>query len=107
MKTQQLWLGGRWQSASGDQEIDVVNPAGLEPVARVQLATTGDMDTAIGLARDTFDSGVWRDRSPEARGEVLRDAADCLEKRLPELARLVTPGARWPSRFLRGGHGPH
>ena len=107
MKTQQLWLGGRWQDASGDQTIDVVNPAGLEPVARVQLATTGDMDRAVGLARETFESGVWRNRSPEARGEVLRDAADRLEKRLPELARLLTSELGCPLWFSERAHVPN
>jgi len=107
METQQLWLGGRWQSASGDQEIDVVNPAGLEPVARVQLATTGDMDKAIGLARETFDSGVWRDKTPDERGAVLRDAADRLEKRLPELARLLTAELGCPLWFSERAHVPN
>jgi betaine-aldehyde dehydrogenase len=107
METQQLWLGGRWQPASGDQEIDVVNPAGLEPVARVQLATTGDMDTAIGLARQTFDSGVWRNRTPDARADVLRDAAERLEKRLPELARLLTSELGCPLWFSERAHVPN
>jgi len=107
METQQLLIGGRRQASTGGEVIDVVNPAGLEPVARVQLATREDMDRAIGLARQTFDAGVWRDRSPEERGEVLREAAARLEERLPELARLLTSELGCPLWFSERAHVPN
>jgi betaine-aldehyde dehydrogenase len=107
MDTQQLWLGGRWESSSGEQVAVVVNPAGLAPVARVQLGTPDDMDRAVALARSTFESGVWRDRPPAARAQVLRDAADRLEKRLPELARLLTSELGCPLWFSERAHVPN
>jgi aldehyde dehydrogenase (NAD+) len=105
--TQQLWMGGRWESSSGDSTTEVVNPADLEVVASVQLAGVGDMDKAVGLARESFESGVWRDQSPTARAAVLRDAADRIEKRAPELARMLTSELGCPLWFSERAHVPN
>jgi aldehyde dehydrogenase (NAD+) len=107
MQIQHLWIGGRWESSSGDRVTDILNPAGLQPVARVQLGTPEDMERAIQVARSSFESGVWRDQSPAARGQVLRDAADRLEKRLPELARLLTSELGCPLWFSERAHVPN
>lgn len=107
METQQLWMGGRWESSSGDRTADVVNPAGLGVVARVQLANGEDMDRAVRLARDSFEAGVWRNQAPAERARVLRDAADRLEKRLPELAKLLTDELGCPIWFSEKAHVPN
>jgi betaine-aldehyde dehydrogenase len=107
MDTQQLWIGGRWASSTGDRTAEIRNPADLEPIARVQLATPDDVDRAVDGARRSFDSGVWRNQSPSARGQLLRDAADRLEKRLPELARLLTSELGCPLWFSERAHVPN
>lgn len=107
MEVQQLWMGGQWESSSGDRVAEVVNPAGLGTIARAQLATPDDMDKAVALARESFDSGVWRDQEPSQRAAVLRDAADRLEKRLPELARLLTSELGCPLWFAEKAHVPN
>ena len=107
METQQLWMGGRWESSSGDRTTDVVNPAGLGTVARVQLANAGDMDRAVRMARESFESGVWRDQAPADRARVIRDAADRLEKRIPELAKLLTEELGCPIWFSEKAHVPN
>ena len=107
MDTQQLWMGGRWESSAGGRTIEVVNPAGLDPIARVQLATAEDMERAVALARDSFESGVWRNTNPPERARVLREAADRMEKRLPELARLLTSELGCPLWFSERAHVPN
>ena len=107
MENQQLWMGGRWESSVGDRTAEVINPAGKLPIARIQLANAQDMDRAVGLARESFDSGVWRDQSPSERAAVLREAADKLEKRLPELARMLTSELGCPLWFSERAHVPN
>lgn len=107
METQQLWMGGRWESSSGDATRDVVNPAGLGTVARVQLANAEDMDRAVKMARASFESGVWREQAPAERARVIRDAADRLEKRIPELAKLLTEELGCPIWFSEKAHVPN
>jgi betaine-aldehyde dehydrogenase len=85
----------------------VVNPAGLGTVARVQLANAGDMDRAVRMARESFESGVWRDQAPADRARVIRDAADRLEKRIPELAKLLTEELGCPIWFSEKAHVPN
>lgn len=107
MTTQQLWMGGRWEDSAGDNVGEVVNPAGLATVATVQLANPADMDRAVGLARESFESGEWRDATPAARAAVLRDAAGLIEKRLPELARTLTSELGCPLWFSERAHVPN
>ena len=107
MDVQQLWMGGRWEASSGDRVADVVNPAGLGTLARAQLASPDDMRKAVALARESFDSGIWRNQEPSHRAAVIRDAADRLEKRLPELARLLTSELGCPLWFAEKAHVPN
>jgi len=107
MRAQELWIGGRWEPSRGDLTAEVRNPAGLEVVATVQLATEDDVDRAVAAARDAFETGVWRDRSPAERARVIRDAADRIEKRLPALARLLTSELGCPLWFSERAHVPN
>ena len=107
MELQQLWMGGHREKSTGDRVAEVVNPAGLGTIARAELASPEDMDKAVALARESFDSGVWREQEPSQRAAVLRDAADRLEKRLPELARLLTSELGCPLWFAEKAHVPN
>ncbi|WP_028655132.1 aldehyde dehydrogenase [Nocardioides sp. J54] len=104
---QQLWMGGRWQSARDGGTTTVVNPADLTELAEIQVAGVGDMERAIGMARSTFDDGVWRNQPPEKRAAVLRGAADHIEARIPELARLLTSELGCPIWFSEKAHVPN
>jgi len=107
METQQLWMGGHWERSSSGRTAEVINPAGKHVIARVELADAADMDRAVGLARESFDSGIWREQTPAERASVLREAADRLEKRLPELARLLTSELGCPLWFSERAHVPN
>ena len=84
-----------------------MNPAGLGTVARVQLANAEDMNRAVKMARASFESGVWREQAPAERARVIRDAADRLEKRIPELAKLLTEELGCPIWFSEKAHVPN
>jgi len=73
----------------------------------VQLANAGDMDRAVRMARESFESGVWRDQAPAERARVIRDAADRLEKRIPELAKVLTEELGCPIWFSEKAHVPN
>lgn len=104
--SQELWIGGRWESGKGPTSA-VTNPATLENVADVRLATVEDVDQAVAQARTSFDSGVWRDTPASERARVLRDAADLLEKRQGELARTLTSELGCPLWFSERAHIPN
>ncbi|GAA1541334.1 aldehyde dehydrogenase [Nocardioides humi] len=103
---QELWIGGRWATGAG-VTTTVVNPAGLEPIATARLATTVDVDHAVAQARASFDAGVWSGAAPAERAQVLRAAADLLEKRQDELARTLTGELGCPLWFSERAHVPN
>ena len=56
----QMFVGGRWVDASGEQPYNRVNPANRDDIAGVYpLASAEDVRPACHFARDTFDQGVW------------------------------------------------
>jgi aldehyde dehydrogenase (NAD+) len=102
----ELFIGGRWAASQGAEQVDVRNPATRSHVGTAALASPADMDAAVAAARSSFDSGVWADRSPVERAEVLHRAADSLEKRAPELAALITAELGCPIWFSEKAHVP-
>ena len=70
----------------------------------------GDVDRLRALRRPRrrcsppggrFDAGVWRQRTPAERAEVLRGLADLMEKHHEELAQLVTAEVGSPISLAR------
>ncbi|GIH22181.1 aldehyde dehydrogenase [Acrocarpospora phusangensis] len=86
----EVFIGGRWVTGTGSRLIEVRNPATGARVGRAGLASLADVDDAVAAARAGFDSGVWAEAAPGQRAQVLRTAADLLEKRAGEIARLIT-----------------
>ena len=103
----ELFIGGRWTAGSQTRQIEVRNPATGARVGSAALASTADIDAAVEAARASFDSGVWADAPPEERSAVLHRAADLLEARAPELARLITSELGCPIWFSERAHVPN
>jgi len=103
----ELFIGGRWTAGSQTRQIEVRNPATGARVGSAALASTADIDAAVEAARASFDSGVWADTPPEERSAVLHRAADLLEARAPELARLITSELGCPIWFSERAHVPN
>ncbi|HXH63708.1 MAG TPA: aldehyde dehydrogenase family protein [Gemmatimonadales bacterium] len=89
MKTD-LFISNEWRPAASGKRFPVENPATEEIIAQVALGDAADVDAAVAAARACFDAGPWRGLSGRARGKLLFKAADLLEARLDEVARLET-----------------
>jgi aldehyde dehydrogenase (NAD+) len=103
----QLFIGGRWVDSKGGRKVDVHNPATGAYVGSTVLASTADIDAAVASARASFNSGVWANTPPEERAAVLHRAADLLEERAPELAKLITSELGCPIWFSERAHVPN
>ncbi|GAA0995325.1 aldehyde dehydrogenase [Acrocarpospora macrocephala] len=102
----EVFIGGRWVTGTGSQLIEVRNPATGARVGRAALASLADIDDAVAAARAGFESRIWADAAPEQRARVLRTAADLLEKRASEIARLITSELGCPIGFSDRVHVP-
>jgi aldehyde dehydrogenase (NAD+) len=85
-----LFINNEWRPAVSGKRFPVENPATEETISEVALGDAADIDNAVGAARACFDSDAWRGLSARKRGRMLTKAADLLEARLDEFARLET-----------------
>ncbi len=89
MKTD-LFINNEWRPAVAGKRFPVENPATEEVIADVAAGDAADVDNAVAAARACFESEGWRALSARKRGRMLSKAADLLEARLDEFARLET-----------------
>jgi aldehyde dehydrogenase (NAD+) len=85
-----LFINNEWRPAASGKRFPVENPATEEVLAEVALGDAADVDNAALAARACFESDGWRGLSARKRGRLLTKAADLLEARLDEFARLET-----------------
>lgn len=81
-------IGGTRLSAPGRQAIPVENPATLDTLGELVLATDADLDQALAAAGRGFEQ--WRRTSPLERSRVLRQAAALIRERVEDIARVMT-----------------
>lgn len=86
MTTYPLYLNGKWHSGEG--ALDVENPARGEVFARVATVSRPAVKRALEDAAAAFPG--WRNTTAMARGDLLLKAAAVLERRIDEIARIIT-----------------
>jgi len=72
----------------GDAEMDVINPATEEVLARCPRASSAQLDAAVAAARRAFPA--WRDTPIAERKAKLTAIADIIQANAADLARLLT-----------------
>ena len=85
-----LLVGGKEVDASDGAVLEVLNPARGQVVARVAAAAEADIDLAVAVARETFESGVWSEMPIWDRARILHRFADAIDGHVEELFRLET-----------------
>ncbi|MBS1837649.1 MAG: aldehyde dehydrogenase [Actinobacteria bacterium] len=81
-----LLIGGERAPAADGATFDVTDPATGSDLATVSKAGPVDLERALGVARVSFDSGVWADVDATTRGRVLLRAAALIRERLEDFA---------------------
>ncbi|MGI8329409.1 aldehyde dehydrogenase [Actinomadura scrupuli] len=89
MYRREFFIGGSWTAPAGDGRLGVISPSTEEAVGEVPLATTADIDRAVGAARSALDDGPWPRMTPAERAAVLSRAATILRKREAEIAGVT------------------
>ncbi len=82
-------IGGAWVGSSSNATVEDRNPARTaELLANAAASTPDDVRHAIDAAEHAFPE--WRATPAPQRGDVVRRAADLMERRREQLARLCT-----------------
>ena len=79
---------GEWVDDPGGAEIESLNPATGQALARVRTATQGDYRRVVEQAQRAF--ARWRLMPAPARGEIVRQIGLALRARKADLGLLVT-----------------
>ena len=82
-------IGGAWVGSSSNATVEDRNPARTaELLANAAASTPDDVRHAIDAAERAFPE--WRATPAPQRGDIVRKAADLMERRRDQLARLCT-----------------
>lgn len=96
----ELFLGGKWQPASGNRTFGVENPATGETLCAVSDATPADGAAALDIAAAA--QPEWAATPPRVRADILRRAYELLHERTDDLALLMTLEMGKPLAEARG-----
>src|SRR5438874_3426446 len=82
------WVNGQTLTGTSGRFGDVYNPATGERQAKVAFATPAEVDTAVAAAAAAFPD--WASQPPLRRARVLFRFREIFERRLDEVAALLT-----------------
>ncbi|NMO04725.1 aldehyde dehydrogenase [Gordonia sp. TBRC 11910] len=85
-----LYIGGEWVTPHSTTILEVFSPATGARVGSTPHADAVDVDAAVRAARASFDSGVWRDKTPAERAAVINRAAELINERGADIQNLVS-----------------
>ncbi|HJQ19280.1 MAG TPA: CoA-acylating methylmalonate-semialdehyde dehydrogenase [Gemmatimonadaceae bacterium] len=88
METVRNFIGGEWVQANVANWHELFNPATAEPLGRVPLCGSTEVNEAVRAARDAFPK--WRETPVVQRCRVLFRFKALIEEHFEEIARLVT-----------------
>src|ERR1700757_3556938 len=86
----QAFVEGRYVAAASGATFDSINPATGKLLARVASGDAEDIDRAVKSARTAFSTGVWAQRTPAERKQILLRFAELMVRHGDELALLET-----------------
>jgi malonate-semialdehyde dehydrogenase (acetylating)/methylmalonate-semialdehyde dehydrogenase len=81
------YIDGFWEESEGETR-EVVNPATLETIATVPVATEDEFNQAVEAAQAAFVE--WRRTPPLARARCLMRLRNLLEENFEEISRIQT-----------------
>jgi 5-carboxymethyl-2-hydroxymuconic-semialdehyde dehydrogenase/aminomuconate-semialdehyde/2-hydroxymuconate-6-semialdehyde dehydrogenase len=100
------WLGGAPAPDRAHNRIPVIDPASEEMIAELLEADASEVDAAVRAARAAFDEGPWPKLAPAERARILRKAADMIDARSEDLARLECLHTGMPITQIKFMHIP-
>ncbi len=85
---EQAIIGGRRVAALSGATFAAINPASGQVLAQVAACAAAEVDLAVRSARQAFEAGVWSQRTPAERKQVLLRLAELILANRDELALL-------------------
>ncbi|MCF6138476.1 CoA-acylating methylmalonate-semialdehyde dehydrogenase [Pseudalkalibacillus berkeleyi] len=87
MKDLKNYINGKWVASSGSEMMEVPNPATGERLARVPISNKKDLDDAVKVANEAFQT--WKNVPVPKRARVMYKFHYLLNEHHEELAKLI------------------
>lgn len=94
-----LYIGGEWVDASDKGTLDSFCPANGEKLSTIADATREDIDRAVDVAWEAFET--WGKTDKAQRAIILNKVADIIEENAEKLALLESLDNGKPIRETR------
>ena len=85
-----LLIGSDWTEARSGQRLEVENPATGAVFATIARGGAEDVDAAVAAARESYETGSWRNLSAVQRERIMWTLSDLLWRERQELSRIET-----------------
>ena len=82
------FVNGKFSKPLSGNTMETINPATGDVLAIVAACGAEDVDAAVIVAQQAFDSGKWSRLHPNERKEIIIELANLIEKNQHELAVL-------------------
>ena len=82
------FINGKWQSSSGNETYEVINPATEEVLGKASKANNKDIQLALKSAEKGLE--VWKNTSPWERSKIIRKISDLIRKKTDILSKWLT-----------------
>ncbi|MDG4887308.1 aldehyde dehydrogenase family protein [Mesorhizobium sp. WSM4887] len=102
LKSYKLLIDGKHVDARDGRTIERNSPGHGFAVSRYAQAGAAEVDAAVQAAHKAFEAGAWPRMKASERAAVLLKAADLIEGRLEEIARLDALESGKPIAQARG-----
>jgi betaine-aldehyde dehydrogenase len=87
IKYTKMHIGGKWVDGSDGRTRDLIDPATGEPFAKVAEGTVADVNRAVEVAWDAYET-EWKNWGPKRRSQLLIAVAQRLRKDVKYLGAL-------------------
>jgi malonate-semialdehyde dehydrogenase (acetylating) / methylmalonate-semialdehyde dehydrogenase len=81
------YIRGEWVDSTGEQTMDVINPATNSVIAKVPISTKEDVDHAVKAAKEAFKT--WKKIPVPKRARILYSYHHLLKENHEDLAKLI------------------
>ena len=82
------FIDGKWQSSSGGETYEVINPATEELIGKASKANKEDINLCLKSSAKGFE--IWKNTSPWERSKVIRKISELIRKKNESLSKWLT-----------------
>ncbi|MDC0075229.1 aldehyde dehydrogenase family protein [Candidatus Thioglobus sp.] len=99
-----FYINGRWVDPSKKNDFEVINPSDESVCALISLGSQADTDSAVSAARAALP--MWSNSSKEDRIALLESLYSIYQRRMDEMAELISMEMGAPIDFAKRSQAP-